>query len=53
MTEKQREFIECMNEFCVEKCDLNASTEEASKYIDKNIEEYKLKMELMSPMFGY
>lgn len=53
MTEKQRELVECMNEFCNEKCDLSASVKEASDYIDRNIEEYKLQMEVMSPMFGY
>ena len=53
MTKKQRELIECMNEFCNEKCDLSASKKEASEYIDRNIEEYKLEMEVMSPMFGY
>lgn len=53
MTNKQRELIECMNEFCREQCDLNASTEEASDYISRNIDEYKLEMEVQSGMFGY
>lgn len=43
ITEKQRQFIEDMNEFCQEKFDFNGKTrKEASKYISRNIEEYKL-----------
>lgn len=42
-----------MNEFCEEKCDLNASVSEASKYIARNIEYYKLQMEVESGKFGY
>lgn len=42
MTDRQRDLIEAMNEFCKEKCDLSASVEEASDYIDRNIDEYKL-----------
>ena len=44
MTEKQRDLIECMNEFCTHKFDLSypRSKEEARQYISKNIEEYKL-----------
>lgn len=46
ITEKQRAFIEDMNEFCREKFDLdNSPTKEAaSAYISRNIEEYKLQM---------
>ena len=44
MTDKQRELIECMNEFCTKKFDLSyeRSKEEAREYISKNIDEYKL-----------
>ena len=44
ITQKQIELIEWMNEFCTEKFDLknNKSKEEASQYISRNIEEYKL-----------
>ena len=44
MTDKQRELIECMNEFCFKKFDLSyeRTKEEAREYISKNIEEYKL-----------
>lgn len=44
MTDKQRELIECMNEFCKEKFDLSyeRTKEEASEYISRNIDEYKL-----------
>lgn len=44
MTDKQRELIECMNEFCFHKFDLSyeRTKEEAREYISKNIEEYKL-----------
>ena len=44
MTDKQRELIECMNEFCREKFDLSyeRTKEEASEYISRNIDEYKL-----------
>ena len=44
MTDKQRELIECMNEFCQEKFDLSyeRTKEEASEYISRNIDEYKL-----------
>lgn len=42
MTKQQRELIECMNEFCNEKCPLDASRNEAAEYIHRNIEEYKL-----------
>ena len=53
MTDKQKLLIESMNEFCREKCDLEASVKEASDYIDRNIEEFKLEMEVSSKMFGY
>ena len=44
MTDKQKQLIECMNEFCKEKSDLSyqRTKEEARDYISKNIEEYKL-----------
>lgn len=43
ITEKQRQFIEDMNEFCREKFDFkNKTRKEASEYISRNIEEYKL-----------
>ena len=44
MTDKQRELIECMNEFCTKKFDLSyeRTKEEAREYISKNIDEYKL-----------
>ena len=44
MTTKQKELIECMNEFCREKFDLSypRTKKEASDYISRNIEEYKL-----------
>lgn len=43
ITEKQRQFIEDMNEFCKEKFDFNGKTrKDASEYISKHIEEYKL-----------
>lgn len=44
MTDKQRELIECMNEFCYHKFDLSyeRTKEEAREYISKNIEQYKL-----------
>ena len=44
MTDKQRELIEAMNEFCREKFDLSyeRTKEEASEYISRNIDEYKL-----------
>ena len=44
MTDKQRELIECMNEFCFHKFDLSyeRTKEEAREYISKNIDEYKL-----------
>ena len=42
MTEKQRELIEGMNEFCTEKCPLDADVQTASDYISRNIEEFKL-----------
>ena len=44
MTEKQRDLIECMNEFCTEKFDLSyqRTKEEARDYISRNIDEYKL-----------
>ena len=43
MTERQRNLIKAMNEFCKEKFDLSYSRtkEEAREYISRNIEEYK------------
>lgn len=44
ITDKQRNLIECMNEFCDEKFDLSIprTLEEATLYISRNIEQYKL-----------
>ena len=44
ITDKQRNLIECMNEFCREKFDLgNCPTKQmAQAYISRNIDEYKL-----------
>ena len=43
ITERQKKFIEDMNEFCREKFDFKGKTKkEASEYISRNIEEYKL-----------
>ena len=42
MTDKQRELIECMNEFCTKKFDTTyeRSKEEAIEYIGKNSNGY-------------
>lgn len=44
ITQKQKELIEDMNEFCREKFDLSyeRTCKEASEYIDRNIEQFKL-----------
>ena len=44
ITEKQKALIDDMNEFCTEKLnyDENTTKEEASKYISRNIEQFKL-----------
>lgn len=44
ITQKQKELIDCMNEFCSEKFLYHDRTPslEASNYISRNIEEYKL-----------
>lgn len=44
ITEKQKSLIDDMNEFCREKFIYNEYTprQEASEYISRNIEEYKL-----------
>lgn len=43
ITEKQRQLIEDMNEFCREKFDFkNKTRKKASEYISRNIDEYKL-----------
>ena len=42
MTARQQELIETMNEFCTEKCPLDADKKTASEYISRNVEEYKL-----------
>ena len=44
ITDKQKSLIECMNEFCNEKFDLSyqRTKQEASHYISRNIDEYKL-----------
>lgn len=43
ITDKQRELIEDMNEFCREKFDFNGKNrKDASEYINRNISEFKL-----------
>ena len=44
ITKKQKEFIDDMNEFCSEKFmyDERTTSAQASKYISRNIEEFKL-----------
>lgn len=44
ITEKQKELIEDMNEFCTEKFDLSfeRTCKEASDYISRNMEQFKL-----------
>ena len=46
ITQKQKELIDDMNEFCDKKFyyDENTDSKLASKYIGKNIEEFKLKI---------
>lgn len=46
ITNKQRKLIEDMNEFCDEYFDLSIhrTKKEASEYISRNIDEYKLKL---------
>lgn len=43
MSEKQRELIDSMNEFCKEKFEYSDKTtmREAQEYISRNIEEFK------------
>lgn len=43
ITNKQRQLIEDMNEFCREKFDFNGKNrKDASEYIDRNMSEFKL-----------
>lgn len=44
MTEKQRDLIKAMNEFCREKFDMSyaRTKEEAMEYISRNFKEYKM-----------
>ena len=44
ITKKQKELIDDMNEFCSEKFmyDESTTSAQASKYISRNIEEFKL-----------
>lgn len=44
MTDIQRKWIEDMNRFCDEKFDLSYSrqAQEATEYIDRNLEEYQM-----------
>lgn len=44
MSKKQRDLIDSMNEFCREKFEYSDKTtkKEASEYIDRNIDEFKL-----------
>ena len=46
MTNNQKKLIESMNEFCDEKFDTSKirTKEEASKYISRNIEQYRLRI---------
>ena len=46
ITRKQKNLIEDMNEFCDEYFDLSIhrTKKEASEYISRNIDEYKLKL---------
>lgn len=46
MTNGQKKLIESMNEFCDEKFDTSKirTKEEASEYISRNIERYKLRI---------
>ena len=50
MTEKQRDLIKAMNEFCREKFDLSypRTKEEARCYISRNFEEYKLESTILN-----
>lgn len=50
LTEKQKNLIEDMNEFCHKKFIYNDNTtsKEASEYISANIDEFKLEMEAMN-----
>lgn len=45
MTKKQKDLIEDMNEFCDEWFDMSfeRTRKEASEYIDRNIEQFKLR----------
>lgn len=45
MTEKQKDLIESMNEFCDEWFDMSfeRTCKDASEYIDRNIEQFKLR----------
>lgn len=43
ITDKQRQLIEDMNEFCREKFDFKGKNrKDASEYIDRNMSEFKL-----------
>lgn len=44
ITDKQKQLIKCMNEFCNEKFDLSCQStkEEVGDYISRNIDEYEL-----------
>lgn len=44
ITQKQKDLIDDMNEFCTEKFEYNDNTskEEARAYISRNIEQFKL-----------
>ena len=50
MTDKQRDLIKAMNEFCREKFDLSypRTKEEARYYISRNFEEYKLESTILN-----
>ena len=51
-TDKQMELIEDIQEY-TDKVFTGNTKEEASVFIDQNIEQYKLELEVRSPMFGY
>lgn len=55
MTEKQKNLIDDMNEFCRKKFIYNDNTTsmEASEYISANIGEFKLEMEAMNMSSGW
>ena len=51
-TEKQIDFIKDIQEWTGKQF-TGTTKEEASKFIDENIEEYRLEMEVRSPKWGH